>query len=198
MRMACRTFYICHPKQALAGVGQPGGRLRAGDRTPRPDSPSPVNEQPPPPRPLSLVSEGSVRDCGVPLRTYIWCILACTHVACVHGGVVPPLYYPLASLTSVRLCLACIYLHSSKEILHSHRCPQNHEKSRAVRCTVRYISVYSPCPDPLCRGYSYTKLIRSYVRRNALGHKNKLREKNSEPNASYSSQHTRHSPAVGA
>jgi hypothetical protein len=22
----CRTFYICHPKQALTGVGQPGGR----------------------------------------------------------------------------------------------------------------------------------------------------------------------------
>ena len=29
----CRTFYICHPKQALAGVGQPGGR--AGVVTPR-------------------------------------------------------------------------------------------------------------------------------------------------------------------
>ena len=29
----CRTFYSCHPKQALAGVGQPGGR--AGVVTPR-------------------------------------------------------------------------------------------------------------------------------------------------------------------
>ena len=64
--MRMRTFHICHPKQALAGVGQPGGR--AGVVTPRGGSNLAPGLRPPSSLPrLPLIP--CVGVCGYPVRT---------------------------------------------------------------------------------------------------------------------------------